>query len=82
MGNTMSKMTECEHQIKRKSLKNDMSYVCQKQKEIEERVATVDKSLEETDDFIKDCEENEIPKSILRALYRGNYFFGLMNATI
>ena len=50
-----------------------MAFIRIQQKEIEERIATVDKSLEEIDDFIKDCEENEIPKSILKCMWRGEY---------
>ena len=48
-----------------------MRAIAREQKEIETRMETVDKSLEEVDAFIEDCEKYDIPQSIIKALWKG-----------
>jgi predicted transcriptional regulator len=67
MGNNMSKMGECLHNI-RKSAKLKIKTITKEQSELESRINECKKSLATINEF---KEKNEIPQAVLQAILRG-----------
>ena len=68
MGNIMSKMQDCHHQINRRELKRELKIIAQGQVEVENRMKDCTKELDDIEDFL---EKNPLPEPVSKALSRG-----------